>query len=655
MAGTRGGLGRIAAMVIGLAVVLVLVLAGAARAGTYRVAQCGWGVGTELAPVEAGFQNGFVTDLCLPLPGVEAGIGLITQPTSAGGERIARAIWTAPSGTAITAARVVWSGTLQSLTIIQLGNGEGGGFRPYASHTAVLEESVLPQAFAATLPAPARSVEVRMECLMADVEMCVEPFPSRVLLREVTLTLDDPTPPHASLGGAPPAGGWERGTVGLTASAEDAGAGVDQLEARVDGTPLVAAPVACATATIEGELRATALRPCPATAAASLQLDTTEIADGAHRLAACGMDFAGNVGCADEVALDVDNSPPALEFISSAAGGIAVAVRDTVSGPAAGSIAVRRADSGEWEEVPSELHPSRAGEATLRATLPALDAGTYIFRATARDAAGNEGSTSLLLAGSAAEIRRQAGEGHGPDGGSGPARRHGAAAAGTNLTAYLRPGRGGPHGERGGGSHGGPRLTVPFGTGVEVRGHLTGHDRRGIAGRRVRVAVHPADGATAPASVHRLTTGRDGGFALSLPPGTSRRVVVSFAGGHGLDGAHPRPLELKVGAGVSLAARPTSLRTEQTLDLTGRVRRGAARIGSRGKLVAIQYLERATGRWRPALVVRTDTAGRFHTRYRFRYITGDARIRLRATAPAEGGWPYAAGSSAPVTVRVHGA
>ena len=38
----------------------------------------------------------------------------------------------------------------------------------------------------------------------------------------------------------------------------------------------------------------------------------------------------------------------------------------------------------------------------------------------------------------------------------------------------------------------------------------------------------------------------------------------------------------------------------------------------------------------------------------FIVTTGAARIRLRATALAEERWPYAPGSSAPVTVTVHG-
>ena len=54
------------------------------------------------------------------------------------------------------------------------------------------------------------------------------------------------------------------------------------------------------------------------------------------------------------------------------------------------------------------------------------------------------------------------------------------------------------------------------------------------------------------------------------------------------------------------------------------------------------------------LVTRSDHSGRFHARYRFRYVTGTARIRLRAVALAEERWPYAPGASRPVLVRVSG-
>jgi hypothetical protein len=90
------------------------------------------------------------------------------------------------------------------------------------------------------------------------------------------------------------------------------------------------------------------------------------------------------------------------------------------------------------------------------------------------------------------------------------------------------------------------------------------------------------------------------------------------------------------------------------LRLAGRVGSRGARIPRSGKLVTISYWEREARRWRPVIVTRTDRGGRFRAGYRFRYVTGRARIRLRATVPAEADWPYAPGFSRPVTVEVHG-
>jgi hypothetical protein len=109
-----------------------------------------------------------------------------------------------------------------------------------------------------------------------------------------------------------------------------------------------------------------------------------------------------------------------------------------------------------------------------------------------------------------------------------------------------------------------------------------------------------------------------------------------------------------VRSGISLSAAPRTLRTGQAVRLGGRVRSRGAAVPRRGKLVAIQYLEAATHRWRPVLVTRTDHDGRFRAHYRFRYVSAAASIRLRATALAEERWPYAPGSSPPVTVRVSG-
>ena len=166
--------------------------------------------------------------------------------------------------------------------------------------------------------------------------------------------------------------------------------------------------------------------------------------------------------------------------------------------------------------------------------------------------------------------------------------------------------------------------------------------------------ARPSHGALAPRAVERITTGERGGFVLRLGPGTSRRISVTFPGNDSLAPAG-RPLARPAGA-LRGDARGGAGHLEhgQSVRLRGRVRSRGAPIPRRGKLVAIQYLETDTGRWRPVLVTRTDHDGRFHARYRFRYVSGAARIRLRATALAEERWPYAPGSSAPVTVEVRG-
>jgi hypothetical protein len=653
MAGTRGGVGRIAAMVIALAVVLMLVLADAARAGTYEVAQCGWGVGAELDPTlprtegtAAYLHPGYCT---APSPRMEFQTGLAND----GEQGVARARWAAPPGTNIVGVRFVWWGALGYAVVQVAGIDDGSQF--YALTFEI--QHTEPHWVAVPVTGPTRAFEVRLECILLGAAYgCSRSSQSTMSLSDLTLTIDDPVPPQAHLGGALTSG-WHGGTVPLEIGAEDAvGSGVYVEEATVDGSPVLVAPAACAVAWIEGAVRGTRLRPCPTTATGTSQVDTTTLADGVHTLEGCAIDLGGGQGCAPPVQIAVDNSPPGVEFAAAPEGQVAASVSDAFSGPAAGTISMRPGDSETWTDLPTAIDHGGARTATLRAQLPDLEAGAYFFRATATDAVGNSGTAQFRAQGSPAEVRRQlAGSGSGPAsrGGGASARARGRA---THLVAFL----GGGH-RRGGGARGkrgartaGSEVTVDYGTAVELRGRLTNAHGKGIAGRPVAVVTRAAGGGGGTPERQRVVTDPDGGFALRLPAGTSRRVLVSFHGGGGFAPARHRSLELRVRAAVSLDASPLRLRTGDSVTLSGQVRPGVARIPARGKLVTIQYLERASGRWRPALVVRTGARGRFKAHYRFRYITGAARIRLRATALPEAGWPYAAGSSPPVTVEVHG-
>ena len=367
-------------------------------------------------------------------------------------------------------------------------------------------------------------------------------------------------------------------------------------------------------------------------------------ASGTYALQLWLRDEAGNeaAGSAVTVPLRFDDVRPQVAFSVEASDQQVLAdVADEHSGPAGGRLYYRRVDAPDWIELPTRLVPADVpGKAHIVAPLPDLGYGTFVFRAEAIDGAGNTASTVLRADGTQMAIRREPPP---PVARAKPLPPAAAAKAKSRLFARLRGG----HGR-------GDSLTVPFGAPALLSGRLTRADGAGLGARRIRVVARPSRGALVPVSSRVVETGERGGFELRLPPGPSRRVTVTFPGDGGLEPARRPGLELRVRSGVSLRARPLTLHTGEAVALSGKVKSAGAPIPRRGKLVAIQYLEQATHRWRPVLVTRSDHHGRYRAHYRFRYITGSASIRLRAIALAEERWPYAPGSSPPVTVEVLG-
>jgi len=358
---------------------------------------------------------------------------------------------------------------------------------------------------------------------------------------------------------------------------------------------------------------------------------------GAFAAALYLRDEAGNEapGSAVSVPLRFDDVPPSVAFNpESSTDSVGVVLADEHSGPASGEIAARRIGSEEWSELPSKFQADGEGRATLVARTDSLAPGVYVLRAEGADRAGNRSATSKRADGTEMTLRREAlPETRRTESGSGKAR----------LFATLRW-----HGRHG------TSITVPFGARAVLRGRLLDADGAGLAGRRLLVTVRPSRGALAETRRLRVETSAHGGFRLELPAGPSRRVAVLFRGDQGLAPARRAPLTLRVRGAVVLHATPSSLANGERLLLWGRVRAQGAPLPRRGKLVAIQYLEEATGRWRPVLVTRSDHAGHFRAGYRFRYVSGRARIKLRAVAIAEERWPYAPGASRASAVSVSG-
>lgn len=729
--------GRIAAMGVALATALLLLAAREAGAGFYPVAQCGWGA----AGLDADWWDStggakFRPDAYCGEPGAHAKSLTRDGQGTVSGTRFARWRWNAPPTTSIRHVRGVWWQVLHDGLERRLGTIDAaGGFGPFlwASTTDVVQRE-----FAATFTPSVPAIEDRLLCARAESKWCsVEPG-SWSSLRNLTLTIDDGVPPGAWItGGDLTDGGWRRGNQFVSVDGYDAGSGVRSGETLLDGGRVGFSEYPCEQALIEGEWRATRMRPCLTNVSAVHWVATTAFADGAHTLGHCTADFAGNSACApartvlidnnapvhphsaalaggeawrrvndfdlswvnpdqgagspiagaawrllgtahdtgarfaagrgrtsmpdlsvpaagayslqlwlrDEagneaptsavrIPLRLDDLRPAVAFVTEAGTGppeqLRAVVEDGHSGPAAGSILYRRADSERWLELATKLISGDApGRAQLVAATPELAPGSYLFRADAVDAAGNAASTTLRTDGTQMALRKVA-----------PAV---VPRATTRLFARLRGSRGR-----------GDRLTVPFTSEGVLSGRLTKADGIGVPEREVRLVSRFSRGANGPATSVGVTTGADGGFRFELPAGPSRRLDLSFAGDGRLEPAGHSAFELRVRSGVKLRAEPRRLRTGQTLRLSGRVRRLGAPMPRRGKVVAIQYLEQATRRWRPVLVTRTGHRGRFRARYRFRYVIGRARVVLRAVALAEERWPYAPGASRPLVVRVRG-
>lgn len=366
---------------------------------------------------------------------------------------------------------------------------------------------------------------------------------------------------------------------------------------------------------------------------------------GVYTLSVWLRDEAGNESASSAASLPLrfDDVPPGVAFEPVAAGDAAATqiraeVNDAHSGPAGGQIAYRRLDSQQWTELPAKFQRDSPEKAELLARLPSdLGPGTYVFRVDAADAAGNTSSSTRRSDGTEMTVRKVAGEPVAAVKRAEPARGK------ARIYASLRW-RGRSDTE----------LTVPFRTAATLSGRLVDGDGAGLAGRTLRITARPSRGALGRPLVDSLQTGSHGGFQLRLPVGTSRRITVAFAGDSHLDAAERSPLTLRVRSGVELKVSPSRLQTGEVAHFSGSVRSLGAPLPRRGKLVSIQYFESAARRWRPVLVTRADHAGRFHASYRFRYISGSARIRVRAAVLPEERWPYAPGTSRPLVLRVTG-
>jgi hypothetical protein len=425
----------------------------------------------------------------------------------------------------------------------------------------------------------------------------------------------DASPPQVALEGIP--AGWASGPVRVSATASDPHSG------------MVAAGPA-------GPITALAVDGGPSTVSPGPSAATTVSGDGIHRIEPYARDAAGNVhgGSADtgspsSALVRIDTTPPRVWFAAAQDPAeperIEAFVSDPLAGPSAsrGAIAVRPAGSrGQFAPIPTAVS---AGRLLARWDSEAHPPGSYEFRATGYDAAGNRFDSVRRVGGARMVLANPLKK---------PALLSVGLAGNSHSRGKLRRTR-----------------SLAYGRRAVVSGRLTSGAGAPLPRRRIELVESFAADAVPAHRATTVLTAEDGTFLARLRPGPSRRIEVRFPGDAVLNSASAHQLALRVPTKVRIRASAARAAVGgRPVVFSGSVGRRGAAIPSAGIAVELQFSIAGSG-WSEFRTVQTDRRGRF--RYPYAFSDDDSRgvrFRFRAFVPAQEGWQYEPGASRPVTV-----
>ena len=238
--------------------------------------------------------------------------------------------------------------------------------------------------------------------------------------------------------------------------------------------------------------------------------------------------------------ISVDGTPPTAILKRARGKKIVLSVKDTASGVASTSVAVRNHSTDPYRTLASTF-----ANGTLRATLDVGVASRVDIRVRLADNAGNvsEGNPTRLSATSAKVGRRV-------------------------------------HKVRGG------RVRIPFGRKAKLRGRLSLSTGGSLAGQTVVATSTVRKSGSKPVAAGSGITDRHGRYSINVPAGPSRAYRVVFAGAPGAL-ATARGLSVRVPASSTINASRTRL-------AGGRVR-FSGRVRGRGLPVPRGLVRRAPG------------------------------------------------------------
>jgi hypothetical protein len=192
-------------------------------------------------------------------------------------------------------------------------------------------------------------------------------------------------------------------------------------------------------------------------------------------------------------------------------------------------------------------------------------------------------------------------------------------------------------------------LAGAYGQVRTITGRLLDPKGEPITGAQIEASATAGYAGAKAVTIAVPRTGSDGRFSLRLPASTpSQTVVISYRARLGdPTAAAGRTLKLELRAGISLTIRPRVSGVGKSISFHGRLLGGPIPRG--GKPVVLEA-RAGKSRWIEFDVVRSDSHGRFHASYRFKF-PGPVRYQFRVLCEREADYPYATGASNVVGVR----
>ena len=195
------------------------------------------------------------------------------------------------------------------------------------------------------------------------------------------------------------------------------------------------------------------------------------------------------------------------------------------------------------------------------------------------------------------------------------------------------------------------RATVNFGRPVRLHGLLISSAGLPLAGQPVAILTAPDNGSNAFTDAAAVTTGPDGSWTATLPPGPSRIIEASYPGSPTILPATGSATVITPAKIVLTRVTPDRTPWGSTVRITGRVLGGYIPASSKLLrldlgIVGIPGLSKIQG------IPNVSPDGTFTTTYKFARYQGVVRFWLQVSSLAEADFPFSPSHSKRVIVTV---